>query len=87
MDTHPGPVRDLAIQLTEEWGKQIERAVRDAQVEGTIDPSEDSEQLAFELDAYLLLANAQFVAGRTSTPIERARRAFARRLTTTATAA
>lgn len=80
MDTRSGPVRDLAVQLTEDWFRQLEAAVRDAQDEGAIDPSEDAAQLAFELDSYLLLANAQFVAGNDARPIERARRAVARRL-------
>ncbi len=87
MDTHPGPVRDLAVQLTEEWFQQLETAVRDAQGEGAIDPSEDAGQLAFELDAYLLLANAQFVVSQQPAPIDRARRALERRLTAAAPAA
>jgi AcrR family transcriptional regulator len=86
MDTHPGPVRDLAVQLTEDWLRQLETAVRDAQADGGIEPSEDAAQLAFELDAYLLLANAQFVASQDSTPIERARRALAHRLSAAVTA-
>jgi AcrR family transcriptional regulator len=85
MDTHPGPVRDLAVQLSDDWFGQLSTAVRDAQAEGAIDLSEDPAQLAFELDAYLLLANAQFVAGQGSTAIERARRALERRLTAAAT--
>jgi AcrR family transcriptional regulator len=80
MDTRPGPVRDHAVQLTVEWVQQLETAVRDSQTEGAIDPSEDPTQLAFELDAYLLLANAQFVSSQESMPIERARRAVERRL-------
>jgi AcrR family transcriptional regulator len=84
MDTHPGPVRDRAVQLTEEWFAQLEMAVRDAQSEGAIDSAEDPAQLAFELDGYLLLANAQFVVSQDSTPINRARRALERRLAATA---
>jgi hypothetical protein len=80
MDTRPGPVRDLAIEIVSGWMGTLEAAVRDAQAEGEIDATEDPEQLAFELDAYLLLANAQFVASRQSTPIDRARTALARRL-------
>ena len=80
MDTHPGPVRDHAVQLGVEWSQLLETAVRDAQAEGAIDLSEDPEQLAFELDAYLLLANAQFVVSQESAPIDRARRAIERRL-------
>ena len=66
------------------WLAQLATAVRDAQAEGEIDPSEDPDQLAFELDAYLLLANAQFVVSQESTPIDRARRALERRLTAAA---
>jgi AcrR family transcriptional regulator len=84
MDTHPGPVRDLAVQLTLEWRHQLESAAQEAQAEGAIDPSEDPEQVAFEINAYLLLANAQFIVSQEPTPINRARRAFERRLTTAA---
>jgi AcrR family transcriptional regulator len=87
MDTHPGPVRDCAVRLAEEWLQQLETAVRDAQAEGAIDPAEDPRQLAFELDAYLLLANAQFVAVRGPGPMERARRAIDRRLAAAAPSA
>jgi AcrR family transcriptional regulator len=80
MDTRPGPVRDFAIQIVNDWMGTLEAAVRDAQAEGAIDATEDPEQLTFELDAYLLLANAQFVVSRQSTPIDRARTALARRL-------
>jgi AcrR family transcriptional regulator len=80
MDTRPGPVRDFAVQIVDEWMRRLVAAVRDAQAEGAIDAREDPEQLAFELDAYLLLANAQFVVSRQSTPIDRARRALERRL-------
>ena len=80
MDTHPGPVRDFAVQVIGEWFGLLVGAVRDAQAEGAIDPSEDAEQLAFELNAYVLFANAQFVISRESTPIDRARRALERRL-------
>ena len=80
MDTRPGPVRDHALQLTVDWAEHIETAVRDSQREGAIDPSEDPEQLAFELDSYLLLANAQFVSSQESAPLHRARRALERRL-------
>ena len=44
-------------------------------------------QLAFELNSYLLLANAQFVAGQEQTPIDRARRALEQRLAAAAPAA
>jgi AcrR family transcriptional regulator len=80
LDTHPGPVRDLAIGMVEEWFAELVRAVEDGQAEGSIDLSEDPGQLAFEIDSYLLLANAQYVVSGEPTPIERARRALDRRL-------
>ena len=67
-----------------EWFGLLVEAVRDAQAEGALDPSEDATQLAFELDAYLLLANAQFVISGESAPIDRARLALRRRLSSAA---
>jgi AcrR family transcriptional regulator len=80
MDTHPGPVRDKALEVVEQWSQQLAAAVRAAQEEGAIDPAEDPDQLAFEIDAYLLLANAAFVIGGERAPLDRARRAIDRRL-------
>jgi AcrR family transcriptional regulator len=80
LDTHPGPVRDLAIAATESWFALLEEAVRDGQAEGAIDAGADATQLAFELDAYMLLANAQFVARPGPAPMARARKAMAERL-------
>ena len=55
------------------FSRQLETSVRQAQAEGAIDPAEDVEQLAFELDAYLSLANARFALSQESAPIDRAR--------------
>jgi AcrR family transcriptional regulator len=87
LDTRPGPVRDRAIQVVSDWTVLLETAIRDAQAEGAIDPAEDAEQLAFELDAYLLLANATFVIGREPAALDRARHALERRLAAAAPAA
>src|SRR5205085_4801230 len=80
VDMRPGPVRDRLVSFLEDWLGRLETAVRDAQTEGAIDASEDAEQLAFEIEAAILLANAQFVVARTPEPIDRARRAVERRL-------
>jgi AcrR family transcriptional regulator len=80
MAMRPGPVRDGAVQVLDEFSRHVETAVRDAQAEGAIDPSEDAEQLAFELDGYLSLANAQFAVSQESAPIDRARRALKTRI-------
>jgi hypothetical protein len=79
-DTHPGPVRERALEVVTRWSAALEAAAADAQREGSLDASEDAAQLAFELNAYLLHANAQFVAGQEATPLERARRAMETRL-------
>jgi AcrR family transcriptional regulator len=80
VDMRPGPVRDRLIAFLGEWLSGLESAVRGAQAEGAIDASEDPQQLAFEVEAALLLANAQFVVSRSPEPIERARRAIERLL-------
>ncbi len=83
----PGPVRDGAVQVLDEFAGQLETAVRQAQAEGAIDSAEDAEQLAFELDAYLSLANAQFALSQESAPITRARGAVEERIRAAAPAA
>jgi AcrR family transcriptional regulator len=80
LDTREGPVRDRAMEVVAEWTDLLEAAVREAQAEGAIDPAEDLDQLVFELDSYLLLANAQFVVTRDPSSLDRARRAVERRL-------
>jgi AcrR family transcriptional regulator len=80
LDTRSGPVRDLALGVVAEWTSALEKAVRDAQEEGLLDPAVDPGQLVFELDSYLMLANAQFVASGSREPLERARRAVDHRL-------
>jgi AcrR family transcriptional regulator len=84
MDTRPGPVRDRAVQFTQNWFGLLVQAVREAQEEGEIDAAEDPLQLAFELNAYLLLANAQHIATGELQPLELARRALDRRLASAA---
>jgi hypothetical protein len=61
-------------------GRDAAEAIRDVQGEGVIAAGEDPEQLAFDLNAYLLLANAQYVALQSPTPIARAKRAIQTRL-------
>jgi AcrR family transcriptional regulator len=80
MDTQPGPVRDRLVAFLGDWLGEIEAAVRDAQAEGAIEKDEDAAQLTFEIEAALVLANAQYVVARAPEPIERARRAIDRRL-------
>jgi AcrR family transcriptional regulator len=80
MAMRPGPVRDGAVQVLDEFSGQVEEAVRDAQAEGAIDAAEDAVDLAFELNSYLSLANSQFALSQRPAPVERARRAVEARI-------
>jgi AcrR family transcriptional regulator len=80
IDTHPGPVRDRAMATVTEWFETLVAAVVEAQAEGTIGPGEDATQVAFELDSYLLLANAYYVPTKDPAALDRARVAIDRLL-------
>lgn len=80
LDTQSGPVRDRVLAVENDYLARIVSAVGHAQAEGDIDPSEDLEQLVFELHAFMLLANQLFVLTQSPVPIGRARAAVERRL-------
>jgi AcrR family transcriptional regulator len=79
MDTHPGPVRDIAVGFMADWLRLLEQTIQQAQDEGDINGEVEPAQLAFEIEAHLLLSNALFAITAEPTPIERARRALERR--------
>jgi AcrR family transcriptional regulator len=87
VDTHPGPVRDVAVQVMHDWLALLERTVQEAQAEGDLDPAVDPAQLAFDVEALLYLANTLFVVVGGLEPIERARASLERRFREVATAA
>ncbi len=80
VDMQPGELRDRLVAFLGDWMGRLETAVRDAQADGAIDADEDPAQLAFEIEAALFLANAQYVVSHSSQPIEHARRAIERRV-------
>jgi AcrR family transcriptional regulator len=80
VDMQPGAVRDRLVVFLTDWLGRLESTIREAQAEGMISDAEDPGQLAFEVEAALFLANAQYIVTRTSQPMERARRAIERRL-------
>lgn len=86
VDMQPGAVRDRLASFLADWLNRLEIAARDAQADGAIDPAEDPAQIAFEVEASLLLANNQYVITRSPEPIDRARRAIDRRLAAAAPA-
>ena len=81
----PGPVRDSVLEKKSYWSYTLQRAVREAQEAGDIDPGMDSEQLAWELDSLLGGTNSGFKGDDGPRAIERGRRAIRDRLTRAAT--
>ena len=80
LDTHPGPVRDALARSQVTWNDTLTELVERAQKAGSISRDEEPPQLAFELNAFLHLANDLFVLHQNDLGIDRARRAIARRL-------
>jgi AcrR family transcriptional regulator len=56
----PGPVRDSVLEKKNYWSYSLQRAVREAQEAGQIEPQVDPEQLAWELDSLLGGVNSGF---------------------------
>ena len=80
MNMQPGLVRDRLVAVFDGWLGLLAETVRQAQAKGEVDPNEDPDQLAFELEAAFFLANNQFVVKHTAEPLERARRTIEQRL-------
>ena len=83
----PGPVCDSVLEKKNYWSYSLQRAVREAQAAGEIDPGVDPEQLAWELDSLLGGANSGFKGNDGVRAIDRGRRAIRDRLSRAATAA
>jgi AcrR family transcriptional regulator len=80
LDTHPGPVRDGAMAFSQRWLGLLAQEVAAGQAAGELDPGGDPPQIAFELNAYMVLGNMQFVATADPSALERVRRAVGNRL-------
>jgi AcrR family transcriptional regulator len=78
--THPGPVKESIVEVHSGWLQMLEDLLRQAQEAGQIDELESPHQLAFELDAFLLMANMEFVLHNDEGALERARRAAGTRI-------
>jgi AcrR family transcriptional regulator len=79
-DTHPGPVKEQVALFLREWLGTLENLAASAQQDGDLDGTEDPAQLAFELDAYLLMANMAFLLHNDPQTLQRARAAIRTRL-------
>src|SRR4051812_34613791 len=62
LDTHPGPVRDSALAFSRRWLELLAEEVVARRAAGDLAPSAAPPQLAFELNAFMVLGNLQFVA-------------------------
>ena len=80
LGSHPGPVRDGAMAFSQRWLTLLAEQVAAAQAAGELDPVADAPQIAFELNAYMVLGNMQFVAASDPAALDRARRAADARL-------
>jgi AcrR family transcriptional regulator len=79
-DTRPGSVRASILDFEDDWVASITELIESAQQADSIDPGEDPRQLAFELNAYLLMANSAYLMYDNALALERARRAITTRL-------
>jgi AcrR family transcriptional regulator len=79
-DTHPGPVRDRIAAIQRGWSMKLQQLVAEAQERGELRADEDPAQLAFELDAYMLMGNTSFVLHDDPAFLHRAAEAVNRRL-------
>lgn len=75
MDARPGPIHDGLVAGERAFVDGLEEMVRAAQRRGEIAHDADPEQVAFELQAAIELANYHFVLFRDRRELERARRA------------
>ena len=82
LDAQPGPARDGALAFSRRWLSLLARQVMDAQATGELDPAADPSQIAFELNAYMVLGNMQFVATSDPAALDRVRQAVDSRLAT-----
>jgi AcrR family transcriptional regulator len=80
LGSHPGPVRDGAMAFSRRWLGLLAEEVATGQAAGELDSDADPAQIAFELNAYMVLGNMQFVATGDPSALDRVRRAVDNRL-------
>ncbi len=80
LDARPGPVRDDAMAFSQRWLGLLAEEVAAGQAAGDLDPRADPAQVAFELNAFMVLGNMQFVASADRAALDRVRRGVDTRL-------
>jgi AcrR family transcriptional regulator len=84
-DARPGRVRDAVAAALAEWAALLERAAEDARQLGQLESTCDTRQLAFEVDALGVAANARAVLHDDDTAYDQARTGIRTRLAALAT--
>ena len=84
-DARPGRVRDAVAAALAEWAALLERAAEDARQLGQLESTCDTRQLAFEVDALGVAANARAVLHDDDAAYDLARSGIRTRLATLAT--
>jgi AcrR family transcriptional regulator len=79
-DTHPGRVKERIARFTEDWGQELQTAAVDAQRAGGIADTPDAAQLAFEVNALLLMGHATYTMFGDPALLDRSRRGLERLL-------
>src|SRR4051795_11871936 len=80
LDAHPGPVRDGAMAFSQRWLELLAGEVAAGQAAGELTAAADPSQIAFELNAFMVLGNMQFVAGGRPEALDAVRTAVDTRL-------
>ena len=76
-----GPVRARVAQVQGAWMQLLIEALAEASAAGRLKPHEDPFQVAFELQAFLLMGNFSFLMSEDAEMLRRADVAFKTRLT------
>jgi AcrR family transcriptional regulator len=79
-DTKPGSVRDRVATYIGAWLARLREEVAAAQEQGDLDAEADTDQLVFEIEAALMLANNLWVLSEDPGVFERARTAISSRI-------
>lgn len=73
LDSRSGPVRERIAAFQREWMQTLERQAAEARAAGELDRSADPKQIAFEVNAMLVAANAMFLLQGDAAVFDRAR--------------
>ena len=82
-DTRPGAVRDRVAVYVGGWLSRLRTELVAAQERGDLDPDADPDQLVFEIQAALMMANSLWVLSEDAAALERARTAISSRIAST----